>query len=97
MYQVLATLNFKEIYEYLVYLDEREWCATKKCILAKFNLEPTKSNFRLVTKAMAEMKKQGMVYTAYSMNEDGEFGGRGYSPIYKIEESTTADSVKEGE
>ena len=53
---------------------------TRKCdILDELRLEDTKENRKLLTKVTDELKKRGIIYTVYGLNEDEPgYRGRGY-------------------
>jgi len=82
MIKVGTTININDVIEII---NNNSLCErlTRKCdILDELRLENTNENRKLLTKVTDELKEQGVIFTAYGLN-DGEPGyrGRGYMMV----------------
>lgn len=82
MVKVGTTINIDDVIK-IINDNSKYEMLTRKCdILDELRLEDTKENRRLLTLVTNELKKQGIIWTSYGLNE-GEPGyrGRGYMMV----------------
>jgi len=82
MVKVGTIIRFDDVIKIINENSKDERLTTKGDILDELNLEDTKENRKLLTKVTDELKKQGIIWTSYGLNE-GEPGyrGRGYMMV----------------
>jgi len=86
MIKVGTTINIDDVIEIINENSKDERLTTKGDILDELNLEDTKENRKLLTKVTDELKKQGIIWTSYGLNEDEPgYRGRGYVMVDDVE------------